>query len=266
MPKKTKIKRKKSKTKNPVAGSSCCSTGGPLPPEYVNRFVGGSAPDPQKYTDEPRSVVSPCVYATRVTAANAVRYDGRVWSRPMLFTAAQIQSFRRVRRSQHQMRELVKGLIFQRPELEHAPREQLFAEVVNQLLHTNGAPPKIPKTWAETLRLLSHYMPVGGIAGALSLMRRHDADIENTFNHQFWAKHMPGRAAPNTPAERRLLVTDFVKRRWQATARSARTQVNTANDLKQNHPCSLYKAPVLRVHKQRGRRSGPLTDMDILGI
>lgn len=269
MPKTKKLKNKKNRKTNPLNPGGCCTVGGPPAPDYVNPHIGGAAPAPHKYIDSPAIRRVQCVYATRVTAANAVRYDGRLWTRPLLFTAAQINSFKRVKRSQHQLRELVKGLLFERPELEHASRDQLFVEVVNQLIHSGKKVPKVPRNWADALRLLATYMPVGGIAGAMALMRRHDADVEIQLNDSFWAKHLPGRPAPTNLAERQALVRDFVKRRWQATARSARTQVDTANGLVQRFPCALYKAPTLGVVK-RGRRgrpgTGPLTDFDILSI
>lgn len=235
-------------------------------PQYVNQSKRGTRPVAGRYLDQPGILLRTAKAATQISQANFTLYDGRLHRRSG-YTAAEINSFRRLRRSSHKMVELAKGLVVAYPELLTARRETFVMMMVEQLLDSVGVRP--PATWHDILRVIEQAMPIAAINRAISLVVRHDLDIEKKFNVNYWGRHMPGRLAPHTAADRKDLVEDFVKRRYQATARSALTQAMTANAYKQRFVRALNRAPTLDVwsyggHLGRGQRI--LTQAEILGI
>ncbi len=243
-----------------------------LDKQYVNQRKRGSKPDSKKYVDRPQILLRKGQFATQVSQANFVLYDAMLHDRNTLLDTADIKKFRRVKRSTHQLTELAKGLIDQNPELLHASRDTFFTMMVWQLLCASGATKigtGVQEGWHHIMRTLQLHMPVAAILRAMTLAVRRDYDIEKRLNAEFWARHMPGRPAPKKPAHRKLLVANFVARRWQATARSAMTQVTTANANAEYF--GIRRAPTLEVESQGGHlgmRPGRhlLTAAEILGI
>lgn len=238
--------------------------------QYVNQRKRGTRPADTKYVDRPAILLRKGQFATQASQANFVLYDGRLHDRNTLLVEADVKGFKRTKRSSHQLNELAKGLVDMNPALMTSPREVFFTAMIWQLMCASGAT-KIgtPDGWSQIMRTLLKHMPVAAILRAMTLAVRRDYDTEKRLNTEFWARHMPGRPPPKKPAQRKQLVADFVARRWQATARSAMTQVTTCNA--NAALFGIRRAPTLAVESEGGHlgiRPGRhlLTAAEILGI
>ncbi len=235
-------------------------------PQYFNPQEKAGRPTREQLAGRPAVLVSTGEFGTRRAQASYVLYDARLCDKKALFSAAAINAFKRKKWSAHHLLELAKGLVHKRPELMTAPREMFVVAMVWQLIASSGV--RLSNNTAELMAQLAMHMPISAINKAISLVIRHDFDTELKFNHQFWAKAMPGHKPPKTATERRALLTLHLRGGWRKAAGAALTYVNTANNLARKH--KLKDAPSLGLLATGGHAGGGtpriLTQAEILGV
>lgn len=169
-------------------------------------------PAPQ-YKDALGTVTNPGHYATRI-GSQFKTYDGR-----LARAVDNAPEFKQVKRSPHQIREIVKGVMLVDRHYMTAKADEVFAAVAYQLLGGSASHAWLAKMFAQ--------LPIARIQNAIRDMRNRDGDVEYALQSEWLARKR--LKTPKTKAQAKKVVANIRKAEWLAQAKSAVTMADRAN-------------------------------------
>lgn len=147
----------------------------------VNTHQTAARPLATKYLDKPPVVTYVANFSARTARNQYRKYDG-AQNVPSGLTL--LYDFDAKHASGHHIYEVIKGILLQDPELATAPRSQLVLEVVYQL-STPAERVFIKKNMGMLVSIFSK-LPLSGILSKISILLKHDGDIEAALDDVWW--------------------------------------------------------------------------------
>jgi hypothetical protein len=205
----------------------------------INTGTHASRVPRTQYKDAIGAVFAEGRYNTRI--GNQIKiYDGRLAGVPV----DGLPPFKKTKRSPHQLREIVKGVVLSDRRYMRATADEVFAAVAYQLLGGAWPHQKLVEMFAA--------LPIARIQNAIRTMRNHDGDVECA--HQAEWLERKRMSMPKTAAKAKKIVDDIHKTEWLGQARAASTMAGYADVRREKLTARLKKvAPEILVASHKNR-------------